>query len=94
MKKDIIIGFFTAVLTTFFGCYLFIEYFSNKGFYETLKLINEGNLQGKVLVIGAIANFFAFFIFLKKKQVYRARGVLIETFLIAFIVLFLTLFAK
>lgn len=94
MKKEILIGFFTALIATFFGSYLFIEYFSNKGFYETIELIVEGNLQGKVLVLGAIANFFVFFIFLKKKQIYRARGVLIETFLIAFIVLLLTLFAK
>lgn len=94
MKKEILIGFFAGLIATFFGCYLFIEYFSNKGFYETIQLIIEGNLQGKVLVLGAIANFFVFFIFLKKKQIYRARGVLLETFLIAFIVLFLTLFAK
>jgi len=34
-----------------------------------------------------------FFVFLKKNQIYRARGVLLETFLIALIVLFLTLFS-
>lgn len=94
MRKEIFIGFITALIATAFGCYLFIEYFSNKGFYETLKLIKEGNLEGKVLVLGAIANFFVFFVFLKKKQIYRARGVLITTFLIAFIVLILTLFGK
>ncbi|MCF6181015.1 hypothetical protein [Lutibacter sp.] len=94
MKKEIVIGFLTALIATFFGCYLFIEYFSNKGFYETIKLITEGNLESKVLVIGAIANFFVFFIFLKKKQIYRARGVLLATFLIAFLVLFLTIFGK
>jgi hypothetical protein len=94
VKKEIFIGFFTALIATFFGCYLFIEYFSNKGFHETINLIIQGNLQGKVLVLGAIANFFVFFIFLKKKQIYRARGVLLETFLIAFLVLILTLFGK
>ncbi len=94
MKKEILIGFFTALIATFFGCYLFIEYFSNKGFYETISLIIQGNLQGKVLVLGAIANFFVFFIFLKKKQIYRAKGVLLETFLIAFLVLFLTIIGK
>ncbi len=94
MKKEIVIGFLTALIATFFGCYLFIEYFSNKGFYETIKFINKGNLESKVLVIGAIANFFVFFVFLKKKQIYRARGVLLATFLIAFLVLFLTIFGK
>lgn len=92
MKKEIAIGFLTAVVATAFGCFIFIEYFSKYDFYKSLDLIKEGNLEGKVLVLGAIANFFVFFVFLKKKQIYRARGVLIETFLIAFFVLLLTLF--
>ncbi|MDO9273998.1 MAG: hypothetical protein Q7T92_00430 [Lutibacter sp.] len=94
MKKELLIGFLVALVATSFGCFLFIEFFSTVDFYESLELIKEGNLEGKVLVLGAIANFFVFFVFLKKKQIYRARGVMIETFLIAFIVLLLTLFSK
>ncbi|WP_298368239.1 hypothetical protein [uncultured Lutibacter sp.] len=94
MKKEILIGFLVALAATFFGVFIFIEFFSNYDFYTSIDLIIEGGLQGKVLVLGAIANFFVFFIFLKKKQVYRARGVLLETFVIAFFVLLLTLFTK
>ena len=94
MKKELLIGFFVALVATSFGCFLFIEFFSTVDFYESLELIKEGNLEGKVLVLGAVANFFVFFVFLKKKQIYRARGVMMETFLIAFIVLWLTLFSK
>ncbi len=89
-----LIGFLVALVATSFGCFLFIEFFSTVDFYQSLDLIKEGNLEGKVLVLGAMANFFVFFVFLKKKQIYRARGVLMETFLIAFIVLWLTLFSK
>jgi len=94
MKKEMLIGFVVALIATSFGCFIFIEYFSNFDFYRSLELIKDGNLEGKVLVLGAIANFFVFFVFLKKKQIYRARGVLLETFLIALIVLFLTLFTS
>ncbi|MHB1147887.1 MAG: hypothetical protein ACYC01_09875 [Lutibacter sp.] len=94
MKKEMLIGFLVALVATSFGCFLFIEFFSTVDFYESLELIKEGNLEGKVLVLGAVANFFVFFVFLKKKQIYRARGVMMETFLIAFIVLLLTLFKK
>ena len=94
MKKELLIGFLVAMVATSFGCFLFIEFFSTVDFYESLELIKEGNLEGKVLVLGAVANFFVFFVFLKKKQIYRARGVMMETFLIAFIVLLLTLFNK
>jgi hypothetical protein len=93
MKKEMLIGFVVALIATSFGCFIFIEYFSNYDFYKSLELIKEENLEGKVLILGAIANFFVFFVFLKKKQVYRARGVLFETFLIALIILFLTLFS-
>jgi len=94
MKKELLIGFLVALVATSFGCFLFIEFFSTVDFYESLELIKEGNLEGKVLVLGAVANFFVFFVFLKKKQIYRARGVMMETFLIAFIVLLLTFFNK
>lgn len=94
MKKEIFIGFMIALIATSFGCFIFIEFFSRYDFYKSLALIKEGNLEGKVLVLGAIANFFVFFVFLKKKQIYRARGVLLETILLAFLVLFLTLFSK
>lgn len=93
MKKEILIGFVVALIATSFGCFIFIEFFSNFNFSKSLELIKEGNLEGRVLVLGAIANFFVFFVFLKKNQIYRARGVLLETFLIALIVLFLTLFS-
>ncbi len=93
MKKELLIGFVVGLIATSFGCFIFIEFFSNFDFYKSLDLIIEGNLEGRVLVLGAIANFFVFFLFLKKKQIYRARGVLMETFLIALIVLFLTLFS-
>lgn len=94
MKKELLIGFIVAIMATSFGCFIFIEFFSRYDFYKSLELIKEGNLEGKVLVLGAIANFFVFFVFLKKKQIYRARGVLLETFLVAFLVLLLTLFSK
>ncbi len=94
MKKEILIGFLVALLATAFGSFIFIEFFSKYDFYTSLDLIKEGSLEGKVLVLGAIANFFVFFVFLKKKQIYRARGVLFETFFIAFLVLLLTLFSK
>ena len=94
MKKEILIGFIVALIATSVGSYIFIEFFSTYDFNTSLNLIKEGGLEGKVLVLGAIANFFVFFVFLKKKQFYRARGVLFETFFIAFLVLLLTLFSK
>ena len=69
MKKELLIGFIVALIATSFGCFLFIEFFSKYDFYKSLQLIKEGNLEGKVLVLGAIANLVVFCGFLKKKKI-------------------------
>lgn len=87
MKKEILIGFLIALVATAFGFYLYVEFSSDYSFGETINMIQEGNLIGKILGLAAIPNLFVFFIFLKKRQDYRARGVLLACFLIAFLVL-------
>jgi len=87
MKKEILIGFLIGIIATVFGFYVYVEFVSTYSFEETIKILNEGNLYGKVLGLAAIPNLFVFFIFLKKKQDLRARGVLIASFFIAFLVL-------
>jgi len=94
MIKEMLIGFMVGLIATAVCTFIFIEFFSSRDFYTSLELIQEGNLEGKVLSLGAIANFLVFFVFLKKNQIYRARGVLFETFFIAFLVLLLTFFSK
>jgi hypothetical protein len=43
--------------------------------------------MGSLIALGALLNLGAFFIFLKKKQYYRARGVVLATVLAALLVL-------
>jgi hypothetical protein len=92
VKKEILIGFLVGLFATFGGIFLYLEYFSKFNFDDTLQMIGEGNLYGKVLSLAAIPNLFVFFIFIKKKQDNSARGVLIATFLIAFTTLILKFF--
>ena len=87
MKKEILIGFFVGLVATAFGFYIYVEFVSTYSFEETLKIIDEGNLYGKILGLSAVPNLFVFFIFLKKKQELRARGVLLACFFIAFLIL-------
>ena len=92
VKKDIIIGVLVALFATFGGVYLYLEYFSRYEFNETIQMIKEGNLYGKVISLAAISNLFVFFIFIKKKQDNRAKGVLLATILIAHTTLVLKFF--
>lgn len=87
MKKEILIGFIIGLIATAFGFYIYVEFVSSYSFEETLKIMDEGNLYGKVLGLAAIPNLFVFFIFLKKKQEFRARGVLLACFAIALLIL-------
>ena len=83
VKKNILIGVLVSLFATFGGIFFYLEYISKFGFYETIDLIKEGDLYGKVLSLAAIPNLFVFFIFIKKKQDNRAKGVLLTTILIA-----------
>ena len=83
ITKEVLIGVAVAIFVTAAGVFLYLEYFSRYGFEETLQLIKEGSLYGKVIALAAIPNLLVFFVYIKKKQDYRARGVLIATILIA-----------
>ena len=87
MKQEIIKGFLVGLIAAAFGFFIYVEFLSSYSFEETLKIIHEGGLYGKVLGLAAIPNLFVFFIFLKKKQDLRARGVLLACFFIAFLIL-------
>ncbi|TXD58815.1 hypothetical protein ES044_11515 [Polaribacter sp. IC066] len=89
VKKDILIGILISLFATAAGCFLYVEYFSRFGFRETIQMIEDGDLYGKILSIAAIPNLFVFFIFIKKKQDNRAKGVLLMTIAIALTTLIL-----
>ena len=92
VKKDIFIGVLISLFATTAGIFLYLEYFSKYPFNETLKMIGEGDLYGKILSLAAIPNLFVFFIFIKKKQDNRAKGVLLATILTALTTLILKFF--
>jgi len=87
MRKEILIGFLTGLLATILGFYLYVAFVLDGTFQESLAVINNKNLYGQVLSIAAIPNLLVFFVFIKKREDYKARGVLIATFLVAFLIL-------
>ena len=92
VKKDILIGVLISLFATAAGIFLYLEYFSKYSFNVTLQMIQDGDLYGKLLSLAAIPNLFVFFIFIKKKQDNRAKGVLMTTILIALTTLILKFF--
>jgi len=91
IKKEILIGFIIGILATCAGLFLYITAFSEYDFVRTLELAKQEDRLGHLLSLGAILNFLPFFVFLKKKQIYRSRGVLLATLLVAITIIFITI---
>jgi len=90
MKKDILIGIITGLAANALGILSYILLFSDQGIDATItKALTEGYL-GKIITLGAVLNLIAFFIFIKKEQIYKARGVLLATIGIAVITMIIS----
>ncbi|MBV1922996.1 MAG: hypothetical protein KUG68_03100 [Flavobacteriaceae bacterium] len=87
MKKEILIGFLVGLAANLAGSYLYIYFFSDYSLEYTIEVALEQDIFGSLIALGAVLNLIVFFIFLKKKQFYRARGVVLATVLAAIIVL-------
>lgn len=84
MKKDVFIGILVGLIANAIGLYLAANILG-KGddFTRVIAAAAEEGFLGKLISLGAILNLIAFFVFIKKKQDYRARGVLLITVFIA-----------
>lgn len=87
--KNIAIGAVAGLIANIIGIVLFSLIFikgSLKG--NLISAYQHGDL-GKLISIGATLNLIAFFLFIRAKRYYRARGVLLLTILMAVIILVL-----
>jgi uncharacterized membrane protein len=89
IKQNIFIGFLTGVAANIGGILVYILLFSTMGIDKTLNDAVANGYIGKIIALGAILNFLPFFVFLRKKQNYHARGVLLAT-IIAAITIFIS----
>ncbi|SDX47944.1 hypothetical protein [Aequorivita viscosa] len=85
--KEVLIGLLIGIIANLSGIYLYIYFFSDHSLEETLQGAIENDFIGSLIALGAILNLMAFFVFLKKKQNYRARGVLLATLIAAIVIL-------
>jgi hypothetical protein len=84
MKKDIFIGMLIGLIANSIGLILVASLLGGGDDFTTvIKAASNEGFLGKLISLGAILNLVAFFIFIKKRQDYRARGVLLITVFIA-----------
>ena len=79
-----------ALLSSLSGLVLAILFLSeNDSIIESLKNSYYENFLGKLISLGAILNVLVFFVFIKKNQDQRAKGVLLFTIFLAIFTLIL-----
>lgn len=83
IKKEVLIGVLTGLIATFIGYYFYTQILNNFSTKFIKKLIAEEDYLGDILIYSAIPNLLAFFVFIKRKEDYRARGVIIATIFVA-----------
>lgn len=82
-KGNIVIGFLIGLSTTIGGVFLFTTFFSDYSFEASLRDSITNDYFGKLVAIGAVLNFLPFFVFMRKKQIYHARGILFACLVVA-----------
>ncbi len=92
MKKQIFTGLLLSIFATLAGSYIVLDLANGNGFEKNWQIMRDMSDEGIVLSLGAIPNLLLFFVFLRKKQEYRARGVLMGVILVAFAVMYFSFF--
>ena len=84
IKKNVFIGFIVGLISNVVGLVLATSLLGKgDSFMTVIRTAQSEGFLGKLISLAAILNLIAFFIFIKKKQDYKARGVLLATILVA-----------
>ena len=83
IKLNVLIGVLVGFIATGIGFYFYTQVFNHFSLKFIGKLITEEGYLGEILAYSAIPNLVAFFVFIKRKEDYKARGVIIATMLVA-----------
>ncbi len=95
-KKEVFFGLLSGFLANFLGMIItIIVLFQETNSSNIFKIINDSFLDNsisKLISLGAILNLIVFFIFLKYDYEERAKGVLLATFVIAILTIYINNF--
>tara|TARA_B100000214_G_scaffold350949_1_gene305000 strand:+ start:1019 stop:1318 length:300 start_codon:yes stop_codon:yes gene_type:complete len=92
-KKEVLFGLLSGFLANLLGLIItVIVLFQNIDFLKIITDSISENLITKLISLGAIVNLIVFFIYLKYDYEERARGVLLATFIIAILTIYINNF--
>lgn len=71
-----------ALIATLVGMFIFVSFFSDLPFQESLNLLYQNQKLGSLISIGALLNLPLFFILIRKRKYRTAYGVVSILFLL------------
>ncbi len=83
IKKEVLLGVLIGFISTAIGFYFYTQVFNEFSIKFIKKLIVEEDFLGDILVYSVAPNLLTFFVFIKRKEDYRARGVILATMIVA-----------
>ena len=86
-KKAMLYGALLGIIVPPVAFVIWVFLLTSYNLDEAVDLVVVGNLYSEVLSLSAIANMIIFYIFLNKNKIFVARGVLLMTIFLAFVVL-------
>lgn len=87
--KDQTIGFIAGIIVNIIGIIAYVLIFSKFSITTTLQNAYYKGYLGKLILLGALLDLALFFLFIHRDENERARGVLIASCFLAFIILIL-----
>ena len=88
-RKNQLIGFTIGILANAIGILAYILIFSKNSIALTFQDAYYRGYLGKLIMLGALLDLAVFFFFINRYENERARGVLIASCVLAFIILLL-----
>jgi len=84
MKKDIITGAIVGLIISLFGTTAYLLFmFPEIKIMEAYENLYYNGLLPKVITLGTLPNVLVFHLFIKKDEIYKARGVLMAVVILA-----------
>ena len=84
-KIEVLLGFIIGIITSVFGCFLFIELFTKFTFFAGIELMQAEDKLGKIITLGTVLDLGVFWTLLKLNKEFMARGVILAVILFTLI---------
>jgi hypothetical protein len=84
-KTEMLLGFIIGIITSVFGCFLFILLFTKFTFIAGIELLQAEGKLGKIITLGTVLDLAVFWIALKLNKEFIARGVILAVIILTII---------